>query len=32
MKNLVMSLRLDKEREQLHEDIYQFLEKLDWEE
>ncbi len=25
-------ITLDKEREQLHEDIYQFLEKLDWEE
>ncbi|WP_108671568.1 alpha/beta hydrolase [Peribacillus acanthi] len=25
-------ITLDKEREQLHEDVYQFLEKLDWEE
>jgi carboxylesterase len=23
-------ITLDKEREQLHEDIYAFLEKLDW--
>ena len=25
-------ITLDKERDQLHEDVYQFLEKLDWEE
>ena len=25
-------ITLDKEKDQLHEDIYQFLEKLDWEE
>ena len=32
MRNQGMSSRLDKERDQLHEDVYQFLEKLDWEE
>ena len=25
-------ITMDKEKDQLHEDIYQFLEKLDWEE
>lgn len=25
-------ITLDKERDQLHEDVYEFLEKLDWEE
>jgi carboxylesterase len=25
-------ITLDKERNQLHEDVYRFLEKLDWEE
>ena len=25
-------ITMDKEKDQLHEDVYQFLEKLDWEE
>ena len=32
MRSPVMLSPLDKEKDQLHEDIYQFLEKLDWEE